>query len=361
MLPFSTPPSTRNLRPATLLMTLALALSGCAEEEQQPPPPRVAFVETLQPAEPEPRALRFSGVVESVTSTELSFQVSGRIERILVDEGTRVTRGQPLAQLDRTDYELQLREATARHRQLQADLARKRQLLAEGILAPAAVEPLEAELVAATVARDAAQRNIGYATLTAPFDGVVAQRMAEPDMVVGSGTPILRMQDNQRVEVGVDLSENAALSIPLGPQLQAEGQLVIAEDVTLPLRYKEHSTQPREGSRTYRLILQGEPPADYNLLPGMALRVTLQRPAPPAEEGRDRYRMPVSALQTASDGSHFVWLVVDGQAQRGAVEVLGIEREQVVIRTDLGIEAQIVVAGGSKLSEGQPIQAQQRN
>lgn len=96
----------------------------------------MALVEPLQPAEPKAEALRFSGVVRSVTTTQLSFEVAGRIERILIDEGTRVRRGQALAQLDRTDYRLQMREAEARLRQLEADLARKRTLLAEGILAP---------------------------------------------------------------------------------------------------------------------------------------------------------------------------------------------------------------------------------
>ena len=143
----------------TIIVCALPLLGGCSSEaEPAPEPPRVALVEPLQAAEPKAEALRFSGVVQSVTSTQLSFEVAGRIERILVDEGTRVRRGQPLAQLDRTDYRLQLREAEARLRQLEADLARKRTLLAEGILAPAAIEALQANTVAARVARDSAQR-----------------------------------------------------------------------------------------------------------------------------------------------------------------------------------------------------------
>lgn len=202
----------------TIIVCALPLLGGCSSEaEPAPEPPRVALVEPLQPARPEAEALRFSGVVQSVTSTQLSFEVAGRIERILIDEGARVRRGQALAQLDRTDYRLQMREAEARLRQLEADLARKRTLLAEGILAPAAIEALEANTVAARVARDSAQRNIDHSTLNAPFDGVVARRLAEPDMVVAVGTPVFEMQDNRQIEVSVDLPESAALSIPLGP------------------------------------------------------------------------------------------------------------------------------------------------
>jgi len=345
----------------TIIVCALPLLGGCSSEaEPAPEPPRVALVEPLQAAEPKAEALRFSGVVQSVTSTQLSFEVAGRIERILVDEGTRVRRGQPLAQLDRTDYRLQLREAEARLRQLEADLARKRTLLAEGILAPAAIEALQANTVAARVARDSAQRDLDHSTLNAPFDGVVARRLAEPDMVVAVGTPVFEMQDNRHIEVSVDLPETAALSIPLGAGLQAEGELVIA-DVRLPLRYKEHSTQPREGARTYRLVLQGEPPEDYNLLPGMAMRVSIERPPQP-QRTRDAFRLPLSALQTGSDGQHFIWQADDGRARRQPVQLERVDGDQALIRGD-GLQAQmpIVVAGGSKLHEDQPIEAQERN
>ena len=287
----------------------------------------MALVEPLQAAEPKAEALRFSGVVQSVTSTQLSFEVAGRIERILVDEGTRVRRGQPLAQLDRTDYRLQLREANT---------------------------------VAARVARDSAQRDLDHSTLNAPFDGVVARRLAEPDMVVAVGTPVFEMQDNRHIEVSVDLPESAALSIPLGPELQAEAELVIA-DLRLPLRYKEHSTQPREGARTYRLVLQGEPPEDYNLLPGMAMRVSIERPAQP-QTTHDAFRLPLSALQTGSDGQHFIWQADDGRARRLAVDLQQVEGDQALIRGE-GLQAQlpIIVAGGSKLHDDQPIEAKERN
>ncbi|MEH6389503.1 MULTISPECIES: efflux RND transporter periplasmic adaptor subunit [Pseudomonas] len=345
----------------TLSVPLLGAVSGCAgEEEPAPEPPRIALVERLQAAEPLPEALRFPGVVESVTTTQIAFQVPGRIEQILVDEGARVTRGQPLAKLDATDYELQLREAEAQHRQLQADLTRKRSLLAEGILSPAAIEPLEAELISAQVARDSALRNIAHSTLNAPFDGVVAERMAEPDMVVSNGTPILQIQDNQYVEVGVDLPERAALSLPLGPDLQAQGQLVIA-DVSLPLKYKEHSTQPREGARTYRLTLRGAPPEDFNLLPGMAMRVAIELPAPIADVTSSGFRIPLSALQTTPENEHFVWLAVDGQTVRKDLTLQRIDGSHALVAGDFEAGSQIIVAGGSKLFEGQTIKAQQRD
>lgn len=355
-------PSTLRFAPARLILLAVtmVTLHGCGDDpEPAPPPPRIVIVAEVEPAYPQPQTLRFAGVVESVTTTQLAFQVGGRVESVLVAEGARVTRGQALARLDTTDYQLQLRDATAQHRQLEADLARKRKLLAEGILAPAAIEPLEAALVSARVARDTAARQIGYGELTAPFDGVVAQRLVEPDMVVNAGTPIFQLQDNQHIDVSVELPEAAALAVPLGPDLKAEGQPVLAEELTLPLTYREHSTQPREGARTYRLVLRGTPPAQYNLLPGMSMRVALQRPAPPTPD--DSFLLPLSALQAAADGQHYVWLATDGKAKRQPVQLQGLEADHARVSGALTDGSLVVVAGGSKLADGQAIETRRRD
>jgi membrane fusion protein, multidrug efflux system len=351
----------RRISPALFAsVILAVSLAGCGRDDDiAEEPPRVALVEHLQPVEPATETIRFAGVVESVSASQLAFQVPGRIERILVEEGAQVTRGQPLAELDDTDYQLQMREAQAQYSQLQADLARKSELVDEGILSPAAIEPLEAGMISARVARDAAQRNIDHSTLRAPFDGVVARRMVEPNMVIDAGMPVFQLRDQRQIEVGVDLTERAALTLPLGPDLVASGELVIAQ-LELPLRYKEHSTQPEPGARTYRLILQGDPPENFNLLPGMAMHVTLQLPVTTQDEPAG-FLMPLSALQTAADGQHFAWFAEDGHARRRDLQVENLGSGQVRVRGEVSARSQVVVAGASRLFDGQPIQPRTRD
>ncbi|MFC3607803.1 efflux RND transporter periplasmic adaptor subunit [Stutzerimonas tarimensis] len=335
-------------------------LAGCGQnDEPAPPPPRVALVEPLQPASAETRVWRYPGVVESASRTQLSFEVGGRVERMLVDQGQRVERGQPLARLDSTDYDLQLREARSQLNQLEADLARRRALLAEGILAPAAIEALEAQVESAQVARDNAQRSVGRTLLAAPFDGVVARRLVETDMVVASGTPIFEMQaGGEEIEVGLDLPETAALELPLDSSLRAEGRMVVGE-ATMPLRYREHSTQPREGARTYRLTLAGEPPEGLNLLPGMAVRVNLS--GPPGETSTaELFRIPLSALQVATNGGHFIWIVEGELPRRQPLQVERVVDDQALVRGELEPGSLIVVAGGSKLDEGQAVRTTER-
>lgn len=346
--------------PHALLLGILLTLGACSDNDPvAPAPPRIALVSPVEPAEPASPPLRLAGVVQSVTSTQLAFQVPGRVARLHVEEGQRVQRGERLAELDSTDFRLQLREAEARRQQLQADLKRNRALLAEGILAPAAVEPIEANLIAAEVARDTARRNLAYSTLDAPFDGVIAQRLVEPDMIVGNGSPIFLLQDNGRVEVAVELPEHAALNLSLNATLEAEGELVEA-DVRLPLRYKSHSTQPREGARTYRLVLQGTPPPRYNLLPGMALRVALHLPQAETP-ATPHYRLPLSALHSDAQGQHYTWLADAGKARRHDLRLLSLAGDHAIVSGELPAQAKVIVAGGSKLADGMAIVTKQRD
>ncbi|UAW97240.1 efflux RND transporter periplasmic adaptor subunit [Halopseudomonas nanhaiensis] len=343
-----------------LIVCSALATGCSSEEGPADAPPRVALVQSLQPADASSGPLRFAGVVRSAESSQLAFEVPGRVERFLIDEGGQIERGQPLAELDSTDYQLQLREAEARVAQLEADLARKRTLQTEGILAPAAVEQLQAQVVSAQVARDTARRNLGHATLKAPFPGTVAAQLVEPQMVVSAGTPVLSIQSDGPIEVRVDLPETAASALPLDRTLQAEGELVTS-GASIELRYKEHSTQPSPGGRTYQLVLQGEPPAGHTLLPGMAVRVRLNRPAAQETDESQGFRVPLSALMSSPAGDHFIWIAVDGQAQRRDVEVVSLHEEYVVIRGErLERGSAVIVAGGSQLSDGLSVRAQER-
>ncbi|WP_462383996.1 efflux RND transporter periplasmic adaptor subunit [Pseudomonas sp. Marseille-QA0892] len=345
--------------PLRILLSSAVILAGCSEEPEESLPPPLVMVQKVQPVQEQGAPWRFAGVVSSVAETDVSFQVAGRLQRVRVNDGALVKRGQVLAELDDTDYQLRVRDAGARLGQISADLARKRQLLAEGILAPAAIEPIEANRVAAQVALDTARREVGYTRVTAPFDGVVAQRLVEPGAVVNAGTPVFTLQDNRFIEVSVDLPEDVALQVPFDATLEARGT-VLAREIVLPLRYKEHATRPSERARTYRLTLRADRPQDVNLLPGMAMRVEIPRSQPASVSAA--YQIPVSALATDEARERFVWLIVDDRVQQVPVSVNGIQDAFALVEADgLDESSRVVVAGARKLHEDQTVRSRERS
>lgn len=343
-----------------LLLSLGFLLAACSDAPDAPPPPRPVIVQPVESASDD-RMLSFPGRVEAAEGTELAFQADGRITRFLVSDGERVEHGQVLAELDDTDYRLQLREAEVALRTMEADVARRRGLRDEGILAPAAVEQAEAQLASARANRDAAARQVGFTRLRAPYEGVVARRLAAAGSVVPAGQPVLRMQDADVIEVIVDIPERVAARLPFGPGLVARGRVLALDGLQpMTLAYREHAAAPDAQSRAYRLALRGAPPPGANVLPGMAVQVAIDDPAP-STLAAGQHRVPASAVLSADDGQAVVWTVgEDGAARPVPVRVHAIEGTHARIEGELPPSAQVVVAGARLVQAGQVVEPRTR-
>ena len=97
---------------ALVMFAVLVAGPGCKEEpveEVMIRPVRYTVVESSDTA----RERTFSGVARAGESSRLSFQVSGRVLEVPVDVGDRVKKGQTIARVDPSDFELELQNARA--------------------------------------------------------------------------------------------------------------------------------------------------------------------------------------------------------------------------------------------------------
>ncbi|MGC8761824.1 MAG: biotin/lipoyl-binding protein, partial [Bryobacteraceae bacterium] len=92
--------------PRWAVMILILSLAACGKRAREAPEP-VASVQVRRAAQLQrAEIIRAGGNVEAYESSEVGFQLAGRIRRMLVEEGQMVGQGQLLAELDPTDYRL---------------------------------------------------------------------------------------------------------------------------------------------------------------------------------------------------------------------------------------------------------------
>lgn len=350
----------RSFRRLARVALIGTVLAGCASEELQAPTPRPVIVQAVESAASRDSVRRYPGRIESIAQTDMGFMVQGRLARVHVDAGEPVEAGQVLAELDDTDFRVEQRQAVIAERTAAADLARRRTLAGEGILAPAAVEMAETELANARAQREAADRQVEHTRLRAPYAGRVANRLVDPGTVVSPGEMVLSLQAGSGFDVAVDLAERDALRLPLDASLRAEGVLTAARDMApLPLVYREHTTSPAESARTYRLVFRGEAPSGTNVLPGMAVQVVMPDPEVHAFAA-DVARVPLSAVLTGTDGQAQVWQVEDGKAIPQAVELVEVGNDWALVRGRFDADAQVVVAGARQLGEGQAVEARPR-
>lgn len=153
--------------------------------------------------------LQYPGRVKASDEVNLSFKVSGRIDRILVKEGDHVKRGQLVALLDPSDYEAQLRATEAEHARITAESER-----VIGLYNDSAISANDYDkAVFGKQQIDAKLKNhqdqLTYTRLYAPMDGFIHSKMMSTGEIVSAGMPVLSLLGSGSTEVEISLSAAA--------------------------------------------------------------------------------------------------------------------------------------------------------
>lgn len=227
-------------RPRHAVWTLLLlALSACGGDPAEPGPAQ-------DPARPVnvarageqvlPRQGTAPAEVRSANESDLSADVSARVESVVADVGSTVARGDTLLRLDDRDYRLALEQADARAAAAQARLTlatrrleRARTLLEGQYVSRDEVQALQAErdsaaadLRVAQADRSVAARSVAKTRIVAPFDGVVVERFAQVGTLAASGSPLLRMVQTEGIELEASIPSDAAAGLAEATQLHYE-------------------------------------------------------------------------------------------------------------------------------------------
>lgn len=163
--------------------------------------------------------VELDGVVQLNNQGSLAAQTSGRVVGLYVDVNDFVKKDQVLLEISAVQQsaaldaaQAQLASATAQNREAQAQLNRYRQLFPKGAIskdqmdsAEARARSADAAVKSAQAAVEQAKESLGYTNITAPYDGIVTQRMVELGETVAPGTPLLRgfSLDELRVETEI--------------------------------------------------------------------------------------------------------------------------------------------------------------
>jgi len=249
---------------ASLALFASLALPALAQDAARPMILHPSELYRVEPARLT-QSLRFSGTVEPSRQVDLSAQVGGLAERVLVQVGERVDEGQVLIEIATADLQLQLeaQQAGLASTRVQLDsaraaLARANSLSASGVAsrttlddAQSQVDGLAASIQSLEIQVRLAQINLDRATIRAPFAGVVSARSVEEGQLVGAGARVISLVDLSTVTVEavapiidtLDLAvgQTALLDLPgeaRGP-MRAEVERInpVAETGTRSLRF----------------------------------------------------------------------------------------------------------------------------
>lgn len=330
-----------------VILAIAIVLGACSEP---PPPPAVAPVVKVITAGQSPAGGRnaYSGEVRARRETVLGFRVGGKIVERLVDVGSVVVPGQPLARMDPADLALQSHQAEAQRALAEADVRRYRDLRSRNFVAQAALDAKETAFQAATAQATLARNQQAYAVLRADKAGVIAQVLAEPGQVVTAGQGIFRLAEAGALEVAISVPESRIAE--LRPGAPAEVTLW-ADGKRFAGRVREVSPAADAATRTYpvRVAVPGD-------TAGLALGMTAGVEFGAA--GAAGLELPLAAIFQQGQG-HAVWIVDAGDTLTlRPVTVAGYGDGGAVVTAGIAPGDRVVAAGVHKLTAGQKVRPQ---
>lgn len=345
----------------SLAASLVVLLSACSPEPIQEQVATIPTVKIIDVGGSKKTSLRqFPAEVEANRDSHLAFRVSGELEQFAVKAGNQVKKGQLLARLDPTDFEIQLSDRQARHALTKAQFARAEQLLERKLTSQAQFDQAQANLLVAQSNLNSAQTALDYTTLRAPYDGVIARVFAENLQNVRAQQVILDMQNRDSIDISIQVPERLIANLDKDTSYQPLVVFDFAPEQQHLLTIKEWDAQADLLTRTYKIVFTMPLPPGANILPGMTgtVLVDLSKVTKTNVNQLPRFVLPVAAVFAAedmpvSDTKRYLWQVLsDMSIKRIAVEVGEISGQGIEILSGLSGGEQIVGAGVHFIREG---------
>lgn len=321
-------------------LTLALLLAACGGEAHQADAaaegPLVEVVEVAPAAAA--GTIRASGMIGYRREPVLAFTSAGVIGAIEVDAGDVVRRGQRLATLRRTGAGATLDEAAIARANAERDLARTQELYERGFVSEAR---LESARLAVARARDSS-------VLTAPADGVILRRTAEPAQTLAGGTPVLILgETGSGIVVRAPVASADASRIRIGDAAQ-----VRLNDSLHAGRVTRVGAKGDDATGAFEVEVEVLSPD--GLRSGMVAEVEIAAQA--GDSSQVTTIVPTLALLDARADQGIVYVLdANSIARRRAVRTAGVTQQGVIVVEGLNPGDRVVAAGAAYVRDGETV------
>jgi RND family efflux transporter MFP subunit len=331
-----------------LLAGVAL-VAGCGHKRE----PQRALEASLLPATVrvqkidavnEPAVEEVVGTIQPKLRATIETKVSGRITHLPVTLGQTIKQGELLLELATQEVQARLDQANATFKQAELDFKRISNLRKQGAVTQSEFEAAQTRFTVAQGAVAEAEALSGYGKIVAPFDGVVARKMADEGDLALPGKALLELEGRSGLRLEADAPTLLVNRIEPGASLDVQ-----VDTLTNSLTGKVAEIAPAAdpASRT--------------------VRVKVDLPAASGLRAGQFGRLAVPLNQTS-----FLFIPPSALVQRGQLEIVFVESEGkarmrlvrsgrqaargIEILAGLSPGESVVVEGAANLQDGQPLQ-----
>lgn len=270
--------------------------------------------------------INLTGSIEANEMIDLRSEVSGVVQQINFQEGSKVQKGQLLIKINDIDLRAQLSQAQTRANLSAENERRARLLLQKEAISQEELDIAIAEHQSNVAQIDLVKAQIAKTAIVAPFSGKIGLRYISPGAFVTSTTPIAKLVNNQIVKITFSVPEKYAASM----MQNAEIQFQISGNKEL-FSAKIYAVEPEVDAATRTLNVRAiAENRDEKILPGTFANVIL-----PLQDIEEALLVPNEAIIPIQNGRK-VFIAENGKAK------------EVIIETSVRTDKEILVLSGLK-------------
>ena len=278
----------------------------------------------------------YSGTFEPNKETKISAELQGKINTILVDAGSVVSKGQTLIQLDNSLLKLQLQIIEVQIEGLEADVNRYTILSKADAIQGVQLEKAELGLKSAKVQKETLLEQINKTTIKAPFNGVVTAKLSEEGAFAAPGVPLLQITDITTLKFTVNVPEKDLSQFKLNQSyslsVDAYSEILLTGKATMI------GSKANMGS-SFPVQITVNNTSDLKIKSGMFGKVLLK-----GEMSGKGIVIASSAIQGTENQSQ-VYIVKNGKAVLKNITILDKIQNKAIISNGLN-EGDVIVTNG---------------
>ena len=289
-----------------------------------------------------------TGTINPVNYVDVSTNVAGKLEKVLVKENDHVTQGQVIAYIDTRQLQAQVDNAKAALDKARLDMNRYKALIDQNAVAAQTYDDAVTAYEQAQSTYDRVSADLSDATITAPMSGTVIGTPLKAGQTISTGIStqmiIATIADLSDLEIYLTVDETDIGNVKNGSKVEFTVDSKPGQTFTGYVSEIAKGTKGNMGVTSSSVVyytVKVAIPADIsqNFLPTMTARATIL-----GDDIKNTLVVPLTALRTDKQGE-YVYVIKDGQPVRTTVStgVTGDTNVQILSGVSEGDE--IIVSG----------------
>jgi RND family efflux transporter MFP subunit len=285
----------------------------------------------------------YTGTFEPNKETKMSADIQGKINAVLVDAGSEVSKGQSLIQLDNTLLKLQLQTIEIQIEGLENDVRRYTVLAQADAIQGVQLEKTILGLKSAKVQRATLLEQISKTNIKAPFGGIVTAKLTEEGAYAAPGVPLLQITDISMLKFTVNVPETELKKFKMNQEniLQADA---FPENSLMGKVSLIGSKANMGNSYPIQYTVKNSP--DLKIKSGMFGKVNLK-----SFGAEKQIIIPASAI-VGSNIKPQVYIILQGKATLKDISISGRMQNKVMVSSGLKANDILITSGFINVFEG---------